>query len=195
MNTLKGTSLVGGSGIFEREKDDFYATDPSSTKALFEALNISGDTFYEPCVGQGHIAEVIKEYFPNAVVKGGDLVDRGYPDTQLGDYLLTNQENVDWVITNPPFKIAKEFTTKSLSHTNKGVAMFLKIQFLEGQARKDWFKDTPLKYVYVFSKRQQPWRNGESINPNTGKTWSNTMCFAWFVWEHGYIGEPTIRWI
>ena len=73
--------------------------------------------------------------------------------------------------------------------------MFLKIQFLEGQARKEWFKNSPLKYVYVFSKRQDPWRDGESLNPKTGKKWGSTMCFAWFVWEQGYAGEPTIKWI
>ena len=21
------------------------------------------------------------------------------------------------------------------------------------------------------------------------------MCFAWFIWEQGYEGEPTIKWI
>lgn len=21
------------------------------------------------------------------------------------------------------------------------------------------------------------------------------MCFAWFIWEHGYKGEPIIKWI
>ena len=28
-----------------------------------------------------------------------------------------------------------------------------------------------------------------------GKRWSSTMCFAWFVWEKGYIGQPIINWI
>ena len=73
--------------------------------------------------------------------------------------------------------------------------MFLKIQFLEGQVRKQWFKKYPPKYVYVFSKRQDPWRDGSPVNPKTGKKWGSTMCFAWFVWEVGFTSEPTIRWI
>lgn len=28
-----------------------------------------------------------------------------------------------------------------------------------------------------------------------GKKWNSTMCFAWFIWEKGFSGEPTIRWI
>lgn len=27
------------------------------------------------------------------------------------------------------------------------------------------------------------------------RLWSSTMCFAWFVWEHGFTGEPGIRWL
>ena len=45
-----------------------------------------------------------------------------------------------------------------------------------------------------FSKRQNPLRNGKSTDEN-GKPWASTMCFAWFIWEHGYSGEPIIRWL
>ena len=72
--------------------------------------------------------------------------------------------------------------------------MFAKIQLLEGQDRKQMFLNTPLKTVYVFSKRQNPLRNGAELDEK-GKPWSSTMCFAWFVWKQGYEGEPVIRWI
>lgn len=192
----QGSSLAGSSKIYDREKHDFYATNPQSVRDFLDIADINGEHFYEPCVGQGHIANVIKEYFPKAKVLGSDIVDRGYPNTLVKDFL--NSENdlkTDWVITNPPFKYAKEFIEESLRVSRKGVAMFLKIQFLEGQARKEFFKDTPLKYVYVFSKRQDPMRDGLELNPETGKKWGGTTCFAWFVWEHGYFGEPTIKWI
>jgi hypothetical protein len=153
--------------------------------------------------GQGHIADVIKEYFPDSEITGCDIVDRGWEGTRvinyLKDYLMEygkmRPQRFDWVITNPPFKHAKEFIEKALFQTDKGVAMFLKIQFLEGQARKEWLKNSPLKYVYVFSKRQDPLRDGMELNPKTGKKWGSTMCFAWFIWEHGYTGEPVVRWI
>ena len=132
-----------------------------------------------------------------------DLINRGYGN---GEFVFINEnwedrldllipKKVDWIITNPPYSLAKEFIDKSLAMTNKGVAMFLKIQFLEGQARREWFKNSSLKYVYVFSKRQDPFRNGDEVNPKTGKKWGSTMCFAWFIWKHGYNGEPIIRWI
>ena len=197
MKKLTGTSLAGGSVNYERVENDFYATDPQSVRDLLDIFKIESSSFLEPCVGQGHIIETIKEYFPNAKFIASDLVDRGYKDTIISDFIKEDfiNEKVDWIITNPPYSVAKEFIDKSLSLTNKGVIMFLKIQFLEGQARKEWFKKTPLKYVYVFSKRQDPWRDGNSLNPKTGKKWGSTMCFAWFIWEHNYNGKPTIEWL
>ncbi len=72
--------------------------------------------------------------------------------------------------------------------------MFAKIQLLESEKRRELFEDYPPKYVYVFSKRVNPWRNGSPVDEK-GKPWSSTMCFAWFVWEVGFKGEPIIRWI
>ena len=193
---LSGTSLVGGSVNHKRVKNDFYATDKDSVRDLFRNHNINGSHFYEPCVGQGHIADVIKEYNPDSKVFCSDLVDRGYDGTLIRDFINDDFDmGTDWVITNPPYKFAKEFIDRSLKIANIGVAMFLKIQFLEGQARKQWFKDNPPKYVYVFSKRQDPLRDGMELNPETGKKWGSTMCFAWFIWEIGYKDEPIIRWI
>ena len=193
---LTGTSLAGGSVNYERVDNDFYATDRDSVRDLFQNAEIDGEHFYEPCVGQGHVADVIKEFFPYAKVFGSDLVNRGYPDTLQRDFIKDDFDiKTDWVITNPPYSLAKDFVDRSLAISYKGVAMFLKIQFLEGQARKEWFKNTPLKYIYVFSKRQDPLRDGMELNPKTGKKWGSTMCFAWFVWEHGYVGDPMIRWI
>ena len=194
---LKGTSLVGGTVNHKRVENDYYATDPKSVKALFKAHKIKSKSFYEPCVGAGHISKVIRKKFKKATIFESDLVDRGCGTggvNFLTDDVL-NTKKVDWIVTNPPYKHALEFIDKSLELTKIGVAMFLKIQFLESQGRKEWFKKKPPKYVYVFSKRQDPWRNGDELNPETGKKWGSTMCFAWFVWEHGFTGETVIRWI
>ena len=195
MKKLKGASLAGSNDI-DRVENDFYATDPQSVRDLLDIFNI-GDvhSLYDPCCGQGHISDVLKEYFPEAKHYATDLIDRGYGIGGINFLENGQRAKADWIITNPPYSLAKEFISESLLCTNKGVAMFLKIQFLEGQARKDWFKQTPLKYVYVFSKRQATLRDGILLDPKTGKKWANTMCLAWFIWEHGYNGEPHIRWI
>ena len=193
MSKLKGTSLVGASVNYERVENDFYATDPQSVKALLDFEDFNNGTILEPCCGQGHISQTLIDN-TNSMVDSYDLIDRGYGIGNT-DFLKSEFINYDYIVTNPPFILAKEFVTKSLEIANKKVAMFLKIQFLEGQSRKEWFKQTPLKTVYVFSKRQDPLRNGEALNPKTGKKWGSTMCFCWFVWEIGYKGKPQIEWI
>jgi hypothetical protein len=88
----------------------------------------------------------------------------------------------------------REFTEKALELATDKVLMFGKIQFLEGKARREFFKHHPPKYIYVFSERQNPLRNGSAYDDD-GKKLSTVMCFAWFVWEKGYKGESTLRWI
>lgn len=185
---LKGSSLAGFST--DRAENDFYATDPNSVKLFLDTHKLEGKTFYEPCCGDGSLAKVVEEYFPEAHHFATDLVYRGYGYYKSVDFLNSKQETVDWIITNPPYKLAKQFIERSLEITNVGVAMFLKIQFLEGVNRKEFLKNTPLKYVYVHSSRQNPMKNGIKV-----KGQSSTMCFCWFVWEHGYNAEPIIRWI
>jgi len=67
--------------------------------------------------------------------------------------------------------------------------MLLKLNFLEGQKRYQLFKSTPLKTVYVFSKRLSFDKGNEK-----GKG-SGLLAYAWYVWEQGYKGKPMIEWI
>ncbi|EAF5463421.1 class I SAM-dependent methyltransferase [Listeria monocytogenes] len=189
MNNI-GTNLVGMGSLRGREDNDYYATPPESTLALLEKEIFEG-TILEPCCGEGHISEVLKRSGHNVI--SNDLINRGYGES-FKDFLQEDFQKVDNIVTNPPFKFAKEFIEKSLEIAEKKVAMFCKIQLLEGVQRKQLFEETPLKAVYVFSKRQNPLRNGNALDEN-GKKWSSTMCFAWFVWERGYQGEPAVRWI
>ena len=52
------------------------------------------------------------------------------------------------IITNPPYSTGLEFVQRALESVRPGgkVAMFLKVQFLEGQKRGAFFKDTPPPY-------------------------------------------------
>lgn len=187
---LTGTSLSGTSTTRDRVEHDYYATPPESTLKLLEVEEFKGNVL-EPCCGEGHISEVLKEN--GFEVSSNDLVDRSYGEDRK-DFLKDGFRTYDNIITNPPYKYAREFIIKSLEITTGKVAMFCKIQLLEGVSRYEMFRDTPLKTVYVFTKRQNPYRNGSPVDEN-GKKWSSTMCFAWFVWEHGYEGKPTIEWL
>lgn len=196
--TLSGGQLAGGNSTSKREENDFYATDPQTLKLfLFEFWKdnaFKGNTILEPACGQGHISETLKELLPNFDVTSTDLIDRGYGATGIDFLTYDYGKTFDTVITNPPFSLAKEFIEKGLEISNKYVIMLCKIQLLEGVKRKEMFKKTPLKYIYVHTTRQATWKDGKPTD-NKGKKWATTMCLAWFIWDKDYKGEPIIRWI
>lgn len=196
---INGGNFIGGNSSRGRVKDDFYATDKKDTRNFLDTLlkdgiNLDGLSLLEPSAGQGHIVDVLMEYCPNSKISYSDLISRR--DDVLGgvDFLTSDFNNYDVVITNPPFKFAKEFIDKSLGISNKYVMMFLKLQFLEGKSRVDWWKNIPLEYVYVYSYRVTTLRDGMSRDEN-GKKLRSTIAFAWFVLNKDYKGEPQIRWI
>lgn len=196
---LSGASLAGGNPTRGRVDNDFYATQPQSVMSLLEVenFNFNNNIILEPCVGMGHVIETMKVKYPNLNYVGIDIVDRGYKDTIVSDFLNYDFDySVGNIISNPPFSLAENFIRKSMSILDdKGkCCMFLKIQFLEGKARQEFFKEYPPKTIYVFSKRQTPLRDGKETDEN-GKKWNSTMCFAWFVWEKGYSGDTIIKWI
>lgn len=194
---ISARNLTGDSGgKYKRVDNDYYATDPQSVRDLLDIHHFKNTMCLEPCVGNGNIVETFLEYYPTSYFDKVDIIDRGYP-CEIKDFLQYNTDKkYDTIITNPPYVLAQEFIEHSLELLNPGgqCAMFLKIQFLEGVKRKKFFKQYPPKYIYVFSKRQAPWNNGNQFNEK-GKKWSSTMCFAWFIWEKDFIGEPVIRWI
>ncbi len=69
--------------------------------------------------------------------------------------------------------------------------MLLKIQFLEGKERYKFFRKNPPKFVYVNSSRQNCARNADFKTHIR----NSAICYAWFVWQKGFSGEPIIRWI
>ena len=187
--------ITGGkSETWQREKHDFYATPEETTRAILDVLPLEG-SILEPACGMGHISKVLKEYYPENEIISTDLIDRGFGEGGI-DFLKHDYgRRFDNIITNPPFKLAKEFVEKALTIANDKVIMLMKIQFLESKGRREFLENSPLKYVYCFSERQSTMRNGWKINPKTGKPWSTALFLAWFVWEIGYEGEPIVRWL
>ncbi len=191
MKTGQGNKIAGGNPMRGRAENDYYATHTDSTKALLAVEEIIYPAL-EPACGEGHISKLLDPF----KTKSFDLVDRGYGNG--GVDFLTNDFVGEYstVITNPPFNLFQEFVEKALTIATHKVIMFGKLQALEGKKRATFMQNSPLKTVYVFKSRQQPLRNGSEVDELTGKKMnSSTIAFAWFVWEKGYVGKPSIEWI
>lgn len=183
LRVLGSTTVVGA----DREQHDFYATEPKAVELLLDEEQFQQDIL-EPCCGLNHIAEVLKSRGYQVITS--DLIDRGV-GAEVKDFFDYESWHGD-IVTNPPYSRAVDFVEHSLKITEvcSKVAMFLKIQFLEGKKRREFFKQYPPKYIYVASSRLKCAKNGEFE-----KYGSSAVCYAWFVWENGYRGEPSVRWI
>ena len=71
--------------------------------------------------------------------------------------------------------------------------MFLKLQFLEGKARRKLFNTGQLKTVYVSSSRILCAKNGEFEKMIAGG--GSAVAYGWFEFQRGYNGDTTIKWI
>ena len=173
----------------EREKDDFYATAPEAIDHLLAGGAELSKNLWECACGQGHLSKRLMEYGYD--VLSTDLIDRGFGQGGIDFLKCTGNSNGD-IITNPPFKDAQQFIEKALEliPEHHKVFVFLKLQFLEGRARRQLYNKKQLKTVYVLSKRIKCAKGGKF-----DEIGSSALAYAWFEFEKGYNGEPTIKWI
>lgn len=183
---IKSQSIVGyGSN---RMKHDFYPTPSSTTEALMKRESFDG-IIWECASGEGDMSKVLEKY--NKIISTDLRKDKNIYGRKKFDF-LNHKPDFEFqnIITNPPYKYAKEFIKTALLFPNtKKVAMLLKLVFLEGITRYDFFKETPLKKVYVFCRRQPI--KCQSYKGNN----SSMIAYAWFVWDKDYKGNPQIEWI
>ena len=182
----------------ERESDDYYATDPIAVDKLL-TVEQPNNRIWECACGAGHLSEALRTC--GYKVYSTDIRDRGYEhfDGEL-DFLTVQDAPFEGyyfdILTNPPYRYAKEFVLKALDLLPNGCRcyMFLKLTFLEGKARyEELFKNYPPCGIYVFSERVLCAKNGEFERMR--ESGGSCVAFAWFVWEKGYKGETTVGWI
>lgn len=189
----------------EREVNDFYSTDPDCVQDLLKLEKFS-DTVLEPCCGTGNISKVLEESGYNVI--STDLIDRGYGKGGIDFFKEYDNINTD-IITNPPFGLASEFVDHAMSHASKPIkiALFLKLQFLEGQDRfNKIYKLGHLEKLYVYSKRVACYKSDEMYQKNEDGSFKldkngnrlkvqSAVCYAWYIFNTAYTGKPQLDWI
>lgn len=176
-----------------RQAEDYYATDPIAAELLLQIENLDKKTpIWECSAGENHLANVFKEH--GYIVRTSDLVKR-LDTTEQVDFL--SDEITEWngnIITNPPYKLAVNFIEKAMDiiHDGNKYIMFLKLQFMEGKARKKLFEKYPPKTIWVSSSRIMCAKNGNFEEMKEGG--GSAIAYAWYVFEKGYKGNTIIKW-
>ncbi len=180
----------------EREKNDFYATDPAAIDLLLKKISINKQVL-EPACGTGCLSERLTERGYD--VKSYDLIDRGYGERcNFFDMTEPPFEGAFSIVTNPPYKYAKAFVLHALDLVPEGgyVCMFLKTTFAEGKARyNEIFKiiPPPPQFVLQCVERVLCAKNADFgyMRAHGG----SAVAYAWWVWRKGYKGPTILDWI
>lgn len=195
---INGARAIMGSRVEPDDSLDYFPTPPWATRALIERAlpelpapyrdpRIS--TAWEPACGEGHIADVLADYFKS--VHASDVHDYGY-GSFLRDFLNVEQDHVaDWIITNPPFgDKAEAFTLRALQLARVGVAMFVRQQWLEGINRFETiFQPHPPALIAQFSERVPLCKGRWDPDGSTATS------YVWIVWLRKYEGDTKFFWL
>lgn len=191
----KGSRGLGGARGFEREKDDFYPTPRALLDPLVERYRRHlADGVWEPACGDGAICKRLAELGIASV--GTDLVERGYGESRR-DFLLELKPpaEVDAIVTNPPFRLWREFAEHALAMEVGFVALLGRLQLLEGKRASALFQETGLTSVLVSAGRVNMLPVIDGV-PAVDKGHNGMIAWAWFVWVRyrAVDDKPRLEW-
>ncbi len=169
---------------------DYFPTPPWAARAgaaIIKDLDPEARSVWEPACGGGHMAFALGDYFDQVHVS--DIFPHG--DHAVGDFLDPDgfpDVEADWIVTNPPFRLGEAFVRQAWSRARRGVAMLLRLAFLEGAARhRLLYEDCPLDICSPFAERV----------PMVSGRWdpaaSSATAYAWFFWLKPKTGLSAIN--
>ena len=194
----EGFSAVMAHRVSAPDDLDYFPTPPWAARAggeLIRAIDPKARTCWEPACGGGHMVHGLSDYFDELVAT--DIHDHGCQRLDgIRDFLARQDEPVtdlnsfDWIVTNPPFVLGEAFVRAAWDRAARGVAMLLRLQFLEGGARYRLFTDVPLYAVAPFAERVP------MVKGRWDPAASSATAYAWFIWVKpnvpGFGGPPRV---
>jgi hypothetical protein len=180
MSQVAGGVQFGAHALADR-KNDLYETPPCATRALIPFLErqVAGRDIWEPACGPGAIVRELRA--AGFRVHASDLVDYGLEGAEAGrDFLMERAApgDCETIVTNPPFKLADEFTRHALTLADT-VWIFQRLSWLEGAKRADLI-DHHLDQILLGIERLPMMHRDGWEGP---KLAASAMPFAWFRFE------------
>ena len=159
-----------------RRPNDFYATPAWQTHALLREQPDIGGVVLDPCVGTGSIA---------GLLPGDRVITNDWDTTHPADFHLdaagpemyAAAGPVDWVITNPPYRmpLCLDLVARAVREARVGVAMLLRITFREPTRhrfpRGPWLAAHPISRVLTLPRYSY-----------TGDGRSDSVTTEWCIW-------------
>lgn len=185
---------------------DDFPTQPWATRALIKhvifpnmdvfapEVELRKSSVWEPACNRGHMAKPLREFFGS--VRTGDIHDYECGQEFISDFLFAGSDcflgpkKIDWIITNPPFRLASQFFKRAVAiGPRDGIAMIVRTSFLEGVGRyNEIFKQSPPSIVAQFTERVPMVRGRLTAKGSTATS------YCWLVWMMGEQGTRLV-WI
>lgn len=179
---------AGGAAVMAERRTpvdglDFFPTPPWATRALLRhVIPDASGLAWEPAAGEGHMAAVLAERF--AEVWRSDVHDYGGLNA-VGSFVGEGLDvaraplpRPDWIITNPPFNLAMPFVVRALGEARVGVAVLVRMSWLESHSRYlSLFSTCPPVVVAPFVERVA------MVAGRWDPEASTATAYAWVVWR------------
>jgi len=139
---------------------DFYPTPPW----CYENLEIDWSVFtsaHEPCRGDGRIQLFLEE----------QKLITTYSEILEGKDFFDWSEQVDLILTNPPFNILQEFANHAFNHAQT-VIFLSRLNYLGSIGRHEWWKENTPTALHVLSKR-----------PSFTGVGTDATDYCWIIWD------------
>lgn len=165
-------AMYNGGGKLEnapRNERDFYPTPPEGVHSILQHIPKSWGKIWEPCVGDGAIAKILKADGREVVTS--DIVDIGYGN-EVKNFFAYTEPKAPAIITNPPFLFADPFIVHAHKIGCHNILLLLKSSFWHAAKRQPLWQmhkpayEFPLTYRLDFAQKGNP-----------------VMECSWFLWN------------
>lgn len=224
MSQNKSSAVMNQRAAAPDGLDDF-PTPPWVTRALIDVVfrklglyvggnSLRGARVWEPAAGRGLMSETLREYecdvftsdvhryedAPRAIDRCGSFVGEGPDVLKPPNFRHSSRgAGIDFVITNPPFRLALEFALRALREADV-VALLCRSNWAETEERYvGLFSKHPPLAIAQFAERAAILDGGGYLvdDGNGGKVRklaerggyqpaaSTATAYSWFVWMNG----------
>ena len=175
----------------ERQKEDYYTTDPRFINHLIEKepwLKNPELKILEPSAGGGVLVDRFFELTGNKM-DAYDLIARREDIIEQNYFTADFSNKYDVILTNPPYlkdtikttEGLSEYILKALREVKVGgtVIMFLKTLHLESKVRYEKiYKNYPPSKLYIYADRISCYKNNDTSKPQ------GAISYSIFMWTN-----------
>lgn len=179
--------------------DAFYTPDDVAGACVATiADDVRGRRVLEPHAGGGAFVRALLGHTLDVWAMDLDpqapaLAPSACPNRMWGDFLVDLSSGPGsawggdppaWIVGNPPFNEAEAHVRRALSVATEGAAFLLRLAFLEGAKRREFWREHPAAEVHVLVSR-----------PSFTGGGTDSAAYGWFVWRRGHVGPAHLRFL